>query len=92
MHRSSQTSYSNDDTLCKHAYNMSQHFKNTKYSFSGNTGETIEEYFETYETSSIDYKLTSTLQFQYLHNVFDGEAKRYYRDKITLKSINIRWI
>lgn len=62
---------------------MSQRFKNTENRFSGNTGEDVEECFKKYETSSNDYKLTPALQLQYLNNLFNGDAKLYFRDKVT---------
>lgn len=76
------THYHNYDKLRKLAYNISQRFKNTEDLFSGNIGEDIEEYFKTYETASIDYKLTPSLQLKYFHNLFEVEATRHYRDKV----------
>lgn len=62
---------------------MSHCFKNTEDRFSGNTLEDITEYFKMYEAYSYGYKLNPTLQLQYFPNLSDGEAKRYYRGKVT---------
>ena len=66
----------------KLAHNISQRFKNVDDRFQGKSGEDIEEYFKNYETAIIDYKIDDTLKLQYLHNLFDDEAKRFYRDNV----------
>lgn len=50
--------------------------------FKGTSGEDVEEFFKTYETTSIYYKIDNKLKLQFLHNLFDGEAKRFYHDHV----------
>ena len=64
----------------KLAYNMSQKFEDEK--FSSKIGEDIEEYFNNYETAATDYKLDENMKLQYLHNLFDEEPRRFYREKV----------
>lgn len=79
------TSHPNDrseENARKLAHSIAQRFKMNEDRFNGKAGEDIEEYFKTYETAILDYKIDNTSKFQYLHNLFDNEAKRFYRDNV----------
>lgn len=69
------------------AHNMSQRFKREE-KFSGKLGEDILEYLKTYEEACMDYKLSEPQVLQYLHNLFDGESKRFYREKVAPSANN----
>lgn len=66
----------------KLAHSISQKFKTPMDHFHGKTGEDITEFFKMYDIASVDYQLSYELKFQFLHNLFDGEARRFYLDKI----------
>lgn len=44
--------------------------------------ESIEEYFDNYETSIENYALTEQHKFRYMHNLFDEDAKPFYRTTV----------
>lgn len=50
--------------------------------FKGTPREDIDEFFKTYETTTVYYNLDNLLRLQYLHNLFDGKVKRFYRDQV----------
>lgn len=56
--------------------------QNGRRRFKATLREYIEEFFKTYETTTVDYKLGNLLKLQYLYNIFDGETKRVYSDEV----------
>ena len=58
---------------------MSQRFKCKSEKFSGKIGDNIEEFFQNYDIAVTDYSLSEEQKKKYLHNLFDEEAKRFYR-------------
>lgn len=64
----------------KQAHNISQKFKQGK--FKGKIGENINETFINYETSSKDYKLSESMMYQFLHNLFDESPLRFLREEV----------
>ena len=74
----------NDDDR-RVAHNMSQRFKHSDDKFSAQTGQKIEEFFTNYEIAANDYKLTEEQKLKFLHNLFGGQARRYYTDQASLE-------
>lgn len=74
----STNSYENHDSESKLAHNISQRFKNEDR-FTGKLGENIEEYLGNYEVACEDYNLSETQKLRHLHNLFDEDAKRFFR-------------
>lgn len=74
--------YGKDDTFRKLAYKVFRRFQYTDDRFNGTKWQDIEDVFKTYETASLDYKLSLDLQHHTFHNLFVGEAKRYYCNKV----------
>lgn len=72
----------NDESTQNLVHSISIKFKTPLHRFNLKTGEDIDELFKMYEIASIDYKLNEKLKLQFLHNLFDGEARRCYLDKI----------
>lgn len=64
------------------AHNMATRFKMADDKFSGKLDENLTEYLNNYMDASNDYGLTSQQQFNYLHHLFDGEAKRFFRSNV----------
>ena len=68
-------------------HNISQRFKKEDR-FTGKIGEDINEYFENYELAAEDYSVSSTQKHRYLHNLFEEEAKRFYRSEVQTDSLS----
>ena len=64
------------------AHNMATRFKMADDKFSGKLDENLTEYLNNYMDASNDYGLRSQQQFNYLHHLFDGEAKRFLRSNV----------
>lgn len=65
----------------KIARNIATRFKSTK-KFTGELGDDINEHIGNYLDAANDYKLENLRKLQYFHNIFDGEAKRFYRQNV----------
>jgi len=50
--------------------------------FSGANDQALHEYIAGYQQVSRDYTLTATQQLQFMHNMFTGEAKRFYDEQV----------
>lgn len=50
--------------------------------FNHTPGEDKDQFFKTYETTVIDFKLDNLLTLQLLHKLFDEEFKKFYRDQL----------
>jgi hypothetical protein len=64
------------------AHKMATRFKMADEKFSGKLDENSTEYLNNYMDTSNNYGLTSQKQFNYLHHLFDGEAKRSFRSNV----------
>lgn len=60
-------------------HNVSQSFKHEEM-FSGTLSEVVMKYLMNYEEAIMSYKLSEAQLSQCLHNRFDVEPKRVYRD------------
>lgn len=65
----------------KIAHNMAVRFKKDD-KFSGKIGEDVNEYIFNYKEAAIDYELSTDQMLKYFHNLFDGEAKSFYRHHV----------
>lgn len=65
----------------KIAHNIASRFKREER-YSGKIGEDINEVIDNYCDAADDYNLNEDQKLRYFHNVFDGEAKRFYRTSI----------
>lgn len=65
----------------KFAHNMSTRFKEES-KFSGKLGENFSEFVNNYSDACNDYELSAPQRYSYLHHLFTGEAKRFYREKV----------
>ena len=60
---------------------MALRFKN-RDKFTGKLGEDLTEHINNYIDASQDYCLDQDNKFAFFHNIFEGEAKRFYREKV----------
>lgn len=65
----------------KIAHSIAQRFKRDER-FTGKLGEDINEFLSNYNEAALDYNLSQSQKFRYVHNLFDGEAKRFFRDQV----------
>lgn len=63
------------------AHNISQRFKKDD-KFTGKLGENLQDFLNNYEEACIDYSFTPEQKLKYLHNLFEGEAKAFYREHV----------
>eukprot|EP00171_Calliarthron_tuberculosum_P023804 IDg23804t1 len=50
--------------------------------FNGKLGENLSEFISNYHDACTDYELPINLTLNFLHHLFSGEAKRFYREKV----------
>ncbi len=62
----------------KVAHNVAMRFRADK--FTGDIGESWNEYLAEYMQVARDYNLSSQQKLQFLHNIMEGDAKRFYLD------------
>jgi len=60
------------------AHNVAMRYKDKSSKFSGTPDQAWHEYMAGYRQVMRDYDLPPELQLRLLHNLFGGEAKRYY--------------
>jgi hypothetical protein len=65
------------------AHNMATRFKSSDDKFSGKLDENLTEYLNNYMDACQDYSLTPQQKLDYLHHMFDGEAKRFFRSNVS---------
>jgi hypothetical protein len=65
----------------KIAHSMATRFK-IEHKFTGNLGEDLTEYISNFMDAADDYNLTNKQNMDFAHLLHDGEAKRFYREKI----------
>lgn len=64
------------------AHNVAMRFRDQAAKFSGNLGESWNEYVAEYQQVARDYELTASQKLQYLHNLLRGDAKRFFLDRV----------
>ena len=57
-------------------------FKDENSKFSGSIGYFFQDYVSDYLQAARDYDLSSTQKLQLMHNIFTGDAKLYYYDRL----------
>ena len=67
------------DSEARAAHNMALRVKNQD-TFTGKLGEDLTEHINNYIDAAQDYNLDQTNKLAF-HNIFDGEAKKFYREK-----------
>lgn len=60
---------------------MSLRLKN-RDKFTGKLGEDLTEHIRNSIEAAQDYKLDQGNKLAFFHNIFDGETKRFYREKV----------
>jgi hypothetical protein len=65
----------------KIALTMATRFK-ADQKFTGRLGEDLTNYISNYMDAANDYNISEKQKLDYMHHVLDGEAKRFYREKI----------
>lgn len=63
------------------AHNLATRFKFTE-KLTGNLGEYLYEHIENYLDAANDYKLDNLRKLLFFQNIFDGEAKKFYRQNV----------
>ena len=63
-------------------HNVAMRLDKEEKKFSGRIDENIAEYLSNYECIAIDYNLSEADKYRFLHNLFRGDAKRFFLDKI----------
>ena len=63
------------------AHNMALLFKNQD-KLTGKLGEDLTEHINNYNDAAQDYSLDQTNKLAFLYNIFDREARRFYREKM----------
>ena len=66
----------------KPAHNIAMRPKERDKKFSGDLGESWMEFVDEYSQISRGYNLNPSQKLQYLDNLLNGDAKRYYLDKV----------
>ena len=69
------------DSGSRIAHNMALRFKN-RDKFTGKLGKDLTEHINNYIDASQDYCLDQGNKFVFFQNIFEGEAKRFYREKV----------
>ena len=63
-------------------HHINVRFKNRESKYSGTDEEHLQDYIDAYLATSEDYKLTPRQKLQYLHNLFRGDALRFYNANV----------
>ena len=64
------------------AHKIAMRFKDEKSKFSCSIGQFFQDYISDYLQAGRDYDLSPTQKLQSMHNIFTGDAKRYYCDRV----------
>ena len=76
-----QGTMSNVASYQKLAHNVASHFKREDR-YTGKIGEEINEFINNYCDAVSDYGLSTEQMLKYFPNVFDREAKRFFRSNV----------
>lgn len=87
MPRETRTRRSNEDSRAHHY--VSVRFKSKEDKYGGSEEENLSEHVDEYLSVTRDYNLTQTQKLQYLHNLFKGEALRFYNKQVREKESTI---
>ena len=60
------------------AHKIAMRFRDERQKFSGAVGEFFNDFVADYTRAASDYDLSSKQKLQYMHNLFTGDAKRFY--------------
>ena len=71
----------NEAPNSKIAHNISSRFKKDDR-YTGKIGEDIQEAINNYRDCAEDFHLGDEQMLRFFHNIFDGEAKRFYRSHV----------
>ena len=72
--------HSNATTSSKIADNVAMRFR--AKNFTGDIGESWNEYVAEYQQAAMDYNLGNLQKLQYLHNIMGDDAKRFYLNNV----------
>jgi hypothetical protein len=78
---------SHSEPASKIAHSMATRFK-IEQKFTGKLGEDLTEYISNYMDAANDYNLTNQQKMDFMHHLLDGEAKRFYREKVLSSCTN----
>ena len=77
----SSTSSHQDNEMRRIAYSIALRFRSDD-KFSGKLGEDLSEAINLYLDAANDYELNHEHRLKYFHNIYEGEARRFYRLKV----------
>ena len=63
-------------------HHINVRFKNKESKYSGSDEEHLQDFIDAYITTAEDYQLTARERLQYFHNLFRGDALRFYNMSI----------
>ena len=63
-------------------HHINVRFKNKESKYSGSDEEHLQDFIDSYVTTAEDYGLSASQKLQYLHNLFRGDALRFYNLQI----------
>ena len=67
---------------------LSNRYKHKDNRYSGRDIEDLDEFFTDYNAVCTDFNLTKAQKFAYLHNIFRGDAIRYYNIEVKPNATN----
>lgn len=70
-----------EDSSWKLAQNIATRFKREDR-FSGKVDEDMNEFNNNYPDASSDYQLSEIQHLKYIQNLFDSDAKRFFRNNV----------
>lgn len=66
----------------RHAHNIGTRYRDERSKFTGAADQSFSEYVSGYQQVCRDYGLSNDQKFMLLHNLFGGEAKRFYDNRV----------
>lgn len=66
----------------RHAHNMGTRYRDERSKFTGATDQSFSEHIGNYQQICRDYGLSNDQKLLLLHNIFGGEAKRFYDTRV----------
>lgn len=89
--RSSETSHGNISSTgdaAKVTQAISSKFRNEKDKFEGRLEDSYDDVLATYSELCRDLGISTDMKFKYMHNLFTGEALRFYRDNVADSAVD----
>jgi hypothetical protein len=71
------------------AHQVSQRFNNKGAKYAGRMDESLSDKFQIYLTVANDYQLSEAQKLSLVHNLFEGDALRYYNSNVQGKAKSI---